>query len=465
MKMHEAKGRVRILVAEHAAARRERIAEAIREHGYEVTTAEAGETVRGALKQGIFDVVITAAPSEPDASGVATLHTIRAIQPDAEVIILAAEGSVASGAEALAAGAYQYLTPPFRVEELLVHLGKALAHRNLLLEFQLLRRQCAEQVSPPSLWGESPAMRDVRERMVAAASGRSPVLIRGEAGTGKDLVARSIHALGPRQDQPFAIVDCRLPEAHVEAELFGCTGGELDGSLPNRRGMFEEASGGTVFLDEVVELPRALQAKLLRTLQTHRLRRVGGRESVPVDVRVISSDRGGLATRQRQGKFRADLLDCLSAIEIELPPLRDRSTDIPALAGRLLEELGKESGKSWRLSPQALSMLVACSWPGNVRELASALKYAAMQCPEGEIGPAAFPPDVRADFLPETVFADLSVGLPNLDELGRRYSTHVLKLTRGNKTAAAAILGVARTKLYKLQKPATRPRPTKTRDA
>jgi len=229
--------------------------------------------------------------------------------------------------------------------------------------------------------------------------------------------------------------------------------------------MIEEASGGTVFLDAVAELPQGLQAKLIRTLQTHRLRRVGGGESVPVDVRVISSDRGGLAARQRQGNFREDLLDCLSAIEIDLPPLRDRSADIPALAAHLLERLGEKSGKNWRLSPQALSMLTACAWPGKVRELASALKYAAMRSPEEQIGPAAFPPDVRADFLPETVFADLSAGLPSLDELGRRYSTHVLKLTGGNKTAAAAILGVARTRLYKLQKPATQPRPTKTRDA
>ena len=465
MKIYESKGSVRILVAEHNPARRDRIAEAIREHGYEVATTEAGEEALVALKQGIFDAVIAGAQYESDTSGVPVLHAIRAIQPDAEVIILAAEGAVASAAEVLAAGAYQYLAPPFQVEELLVHLGNALAHRNLLLEVQLLRRQCAEQVGPPCLLGESPAMQEVRERMVVAASVRSPVLIRGEAGTGKDLVARSIHALGPRQDRPFAIVDCRLPEAHLEAELFGYTGGKSDGSPPSRRGMIEEASGGTVFLDAVAELPQGLQAKLLRTLQTHRLRRVGGGESVPVDVRVISSDRGGLAARQRQGNFREDLLDCLSAIEIDLPPLRDRSADIPALAAHLLERLGEKSGKNWRLSPQALSMLTACAWPGNVRELASALKYAAMQSPEEEIGPAAFPPDVRAGFLPETVFADLSAGLPSLDELGRRYSTHVLKLTGGNKTAAAAILGVARTRLYKLQKPATQPRPTKTRDA
>jgi len=189
VKIYESKGSVRILVAEHNPARRDRIAEAIREHGYEVATTEAGEEALVALKQGIFDAVIAGAQYESDTSGVPVLHAIRAIQPDAEVIILAAEASVASAAEVLAAGAYQYLAPPFQVEELLVHLGNALAHRNLLLEVQLLRRQGAEQVGPPCLLGESPAMQEVRERIVVAASVRSPVLIRGEAGTGKDLVA------------------------------------------------------------------------------------------------------------------------------------------------------------------------------------------------------------------------------------------------------------------------------------
>lgn len=462
MKKREAQGGVRILVAEIDAARREQIAGAIREQGYDVTTSEAGEKSLEALKQGVFDVVIT---FELDASGVAALHATRALQPEAEVIVLAADAAAGSAAEALAAGAFHYLTPPIRMEELLVHLGRALAHRSLMLEVQRLRRQCVEQASLSNLVGESPAMCAVRERMAAAAKAHSPVLIRGGAGAGKDHVASLIHALGPRREQPFAVVDCRLPEPVLEAELFGSTGGGLDDGSGNRRGMFEEASGGTILLNEIAELPSALQAALLRTLDTHRLPRGGGREAVPVDVRVICSDGGDLAARQRQGKFREALLERLSAIEIDLPPLRDRSADIPALASHFLEKLGKEAGKSWRLSPEALSMLLACAWPGNVRELQNALQYATRQSPEETIGPEAFPPEVRAGFVPEAVLADLGAGLPSLEELGRRYAAYALKLAQGNKSQAAAILGVARSKLYQMLRPAAPPRPAKSRDA
>jgi DNA-binding NtrC family response regulator len=442
---------VNILVVDDDRDTRELLREVLSEEGYNVVTSSSGEEALQVGKQECFDLIISDMKLGPDLSGLDVLRAYKTLQPESEVILITAFGTMETAIEALKGGAFDYLSKPFKIDELLVQVGRALENRNLIRENRALKRQLGSQVQLSSLVGRSPAMLEVYKKIAMVSDSRSTVLIYGESGTGKELVAKAIHHNGPRTNQRFLAVNCgALTESLLESELFGHVRGSFTGAFGNTRGIFEEASGGTVFLDEVAEMSPALQVKLLRTLEEQEVRRVGSNRPIPIDVRIIAASNRNLAERVEQGKFRQDLYYRLRVIEIALPPLRERTEDVPLLVEHFLKKLEHERGRMFSVTPQALSVLVSYAWPGNVRELENALEAAVALTRAGVLTPEDLPPKVRAEFHDASRLEDLYANLPSLEELERRYLAHVLRMTRENKTRTAGILGISRKTLYRM---------------
>jgi DNA-binding NtrC family response regulator len=352
--------------------------------------------------------------------------------------------------EAVKAGAFDYISKPFKIDEVLLQVQRALGNRQLLRENRSLKRQLGTQAQLSSLVGNSPKMLEIYKRIAMVADSRSTVLICGASGTGKELVAKAIHYNGPRAEQCFYAVNCgALTETLLETELFGHVRGAFTGATENKRGIFEEASGGTVFLDEVSEMSPALQVKVLRTLEEQEVRRIGSNEVVKVDVRIIAASNRNLAEWVEEGKFRQDLYYRLRVIEIDLPPLSERRDDIPLLVEHFLKKMGRDREHALSISPQALSALMNYSWPGNVRELENALESAVALNRTGVIVPEDLPDKVRTETREVKRLEDFYAELPTLEEVERRYLAHVLKVTGGNKVKTSEILGIDRRTLYR----------------
>ncbi|MBZ5516522.1 MAG: sigma-54 dependent transcriptional regulator [Acidobacteriia bacterium] len=440
-----------ILVVDDDAETRDLLREVLGEEGYHVVVSSTGEEALEVGKQENFDIIISDIKLGPNLTGLDVLKAYKSIQPESEVILITAFGSMETAIEALKGGAFDYLSKPFKIEELLVQVERALENRALVRENRSLRQQLESQAQLSSLIGRTPEMLEVYKKIAMVSELRSTVLIYGESGTGKELVARAIHANGPRAQQRFFALNCgALPETLLETELFGHVRGSFTGAVGDKRGIFEEADGGTVFLDEVAEMSPALQVKLLRTLEDQEVRRVGSNRVVPVDVRIIAASNRNLADLVERRKFREDLYFRLRVIEIELPPLRDRTEDIPLLAEHFLKRFERERGRAFTISPQAFSVLLTYDWPGNVRELENALEAAVALNRSGTITPEDLPPKVRADFQKGGRLEDLYAGLPSIDELRAKYAAHVLKAVGHNKVKAAAILGIDRKTLYRV---------------
>jgi two-component system response regulator AtoC len=451
LKAAETQSSVNILVVDDDAETRDLLREVLGEEGYNVVASSSGEEALEVGKQECFDIIISDIKLGPNLTGLDVLKAYKSIQPESEVILITAFGSMETAIEALKGGAFDYLSKPFKIEELLVQVGRALENRALVRENRNLRQQIESQVQLSSLVGRSPAMLGVYKKIALVCESRSTVLIYGESGTGKELVARAIHYNGPRAKQRFFAINCgALPESLLETELFGHVRGSFTGAVGNKRGIFEEADGGTVFLDEVAEMSPALQVKLLRTLEEQEVRRVGSNRPVPVDVRILAASNRNLAERVEQGKFRQDLYFRLRVIEIDLPPLRERGEDIPLLAEHFLRRFERERGRAYTISPQAFSVLLTYDWPGNVRELENALEAAVALNRSGTITLEDLPPKVRADFQKGRRLEDFYSDLPSLDELRAKYVAHVLRVVGDNKVKAAAILGINRKTLYRV---------------
>ena len=451
MKATESQSTVNILVVDDDGETRDLLREVLGEEGYNVVVSSSGEEALEVGKQECFDIIISDLKLGPSLTGLDVLKAYKSIQPESEVILITAFGSMETAIEALKGGAFDYLSKPFKIEELLVQVGRALENRALVRENRNLRQQLESQVQLTSLVGRAPVMLEVYKKIAMVSESRSTVLIYGESGTGKELVARAIHYNGPRAEQRFFAINCgALPESLLETELFGHVRGSFTGAVGNKRGIFEEADGGTVFLDEVAEMSPALQVKLLRTLEEQEVRRVGSNRAVPVDVRILAASNRNLAERVEQGKFRQDLYFRLRVIEIELPPLRERTEDIPLLAEHFLKRFERERGRVFTISPQAFSVLLTYDWPGNVRELENALEAAVALNRSGTITLEDLPPKVRADFQKGRRLEDFYSDLPSLDELRGKYVAHVLRVVGDNKLKAAAILGINRKTLYRV---------------
>jgi DNA-binding NtrC family response regulator len=446
--------KARILVVDDEPPQLEILRLILGSEGYEVTTAPSGRGALAALRREPFDLVLTDLKMA-DLSGIALLQEILREQPGACVVLMTAHGSIDSAVEAMRQGAFDYLTKPLDREVLLLVVSRAVERASLVSENRRLREELRGRFRVENLVGAHGSMQEVFRIVHKVARSNSTVLIYGESGTGKELVARAIHITSDRRDRPFLGVNvAALPETILEAELFGYEKGAFTGADARKVGLFERASGSTLFLDEVGELKRDLQVKLLRTLQEREVLRVGGTEPVPVDVRVVAATNLDLEREVREGRFREDLFYRLNVIPIALPPLRERRTDIPLLVEHFLAKHG-EPGRARVIAPEALGALVAYSWPGNVRELESAVERTLLLA-DGEV--------IRLEDLPATVRmrsgsvpGGLLVEIPDegldLDGLERSLILRAFDKSGGNVTRAARLLGLSRRTLqYRLEK-------------
>src|SRR5271157_1910821 len=439
-----------ILVVDDDAETLELLREILGEEGYRVVTAGSAEQALEIGQHAMFDVIIIDIRVGPELQGVDVLRAYKSVQPESEVILITAFGSMETAIEAVKAGAFDYISKPFEIDEVLLQVNRALGNRKLVRENRNLKRQLGSQGQLSSLVGRSPKMLEVYKKIAMVADSRSTVLICGESGTGKELVARAIHCNGPRAAERFYAVNCGgLAESLLETELFGHVRGSFTGAVENKRGIFEEASGGTVFLDEVSEMSPALQVNVLRTVEEQEVRRIGSNQVIKVDVRIIAASNRDLAALVEEGKFRQDLYYRLRVIEIDLPPLRARLEDIPLLVEHFLKKFAGERGREFSISPYALSALMSYEWPGNVRELENALEAAAALTRTGFISPENLPPKLCGEPRVENRLEGLYTELPSLGEMERRYLTHVLNVTGGNKVRTASILGIHRRTLYR----------------
>ena len=437
-----------ILVADDDQVARELLAEALGREGYRVRVAANGEECLRMAEAEVFDLALVDLRM-PGLDGLAVLKGLAPIQPDLPVVILTAFASIETAIEAVNAGACDYLSKPFRMEEIKVVVRRTLESRRLARENLQYRQDLQARFGVEALIGQARQMVEIYKLVARVAALDTTVLIEGETGTGKELVARAIHHASARADRPFVVIDCTaLPEALFESEVFGHERGSFTGAVAARRGLFETSTGGTCFLDEIGELTAPLQAKLLRVLQERTIRRVGGNEAIPVDVRIVAATNHDLRKLVGDGGFRDDLYYRLAVVTITMPPLRERPMDIPLLARHFLDKLAHASGRATkRISPEALSLLTAYHWPGNVRELEHVLERAVALSSSDVVLPDDLPSQVRREpeHAPRLPAAEMT-----LEDVKRWYVTKVLEDMGGNKLRAAEVLGIDRRTLYRI---------------
>lgn len=439
----------RVLIVEDDRDMLEMLGEILDDAGYESVACSDAHEALNLIKDGdeLLDLVITDVRM-PGVKGDEILLSVRASRAEAPVIVITAFGSVEHAVEMVKAGAYQYITKPFHSEELLTAVAQALERAAPMREQMRMRREL--NAAQMRIIGASRPMRKLLDMVARAARGSSTVLITGESGTGKELVARAIHEQSGREGQ-FVPINCpAIPAELMESELFGHTGQAFTGARQPRTGLFETADGGTIFLDEIADLPLGVQPKLLRTLQEGTIRKVGANAEQQVDVRVVAATNRDLEDEAREGRFREDLFWRLNVIQLHVPALRERPFDIPLLVeyfvNKMAESLGREP---LDVEPETLAILTSYSWPGNVRELENAIERAVTLAPGARLTPEELPERVRnhgaaAAFIARSSERDLT-----LYEVERDYILEMLRRTGGNKTRAAELLGLDRKTLYR----------------
>jgi len=415
--------------------------------GHRATVCPDGLTAVAALEKNAYDCIIVDLDM-PGLDGIGVIRRCKELAPGTEAVVLTGKSSLETAVAALRHGAFDYLTKPCRLIEIEALLRRVAAKRTLEKKYRALELQVRRLEGPPLLIGDSPAMHKVRLLIDKVAPAASAVLVLGETGTGKELVARSVHQQSTRADMPFVAVNCgALPETLIESELFGHCKGAFTGADEHRTGLFEVAHGGTIFLDEIGELPRAMQAKLLRVLESGEIRRVGDNKSVTVDVRVVCATHRNLPAMAEAGDFREDLMYRINTFEIVLPPLRERIDDIPALAQRLLERNApRAGGVRPAFAPDALEALRRHQWPGNVRELANVVEHALILCDGDRIGREHLPQ--RFDARHAAPAARRRGPAVTLRELEMHAIQEALDRHDGSKPKAAEELGISLKTLY-----------------
>jgi DNA-binding NtrC family response regulator len=439
----------------------------LKNEGYQVSVAGEGSKALKELKGPSADLVLLDIHL-PDMNGMTILEEIKKLNNDLSVIMLTAYGEIKGAVQAMKLGAFEYITKPFDNDELLIVIKRALHAQSLSKEVQSLRKELGEKTAPrliEELTGESQAMKQILKQVDIISPTNMTVMLQGESGSGKELVAQLIHKKSQRKDRPFVAIDCgAIPESLVESELFGCERGAFTGADARREGKFEQANEGTLFLDEITNLTDLAQVKLLRVLQEKKLEHLGGKKDIKVDVRIIAASNVALPDVLKKGRFRNDLFHRLNEFPITLPPLRERKDDIPHLVNRFLEEARKEFNKDVKeISSDAMKVLLDYRWPGNVRELKNVVRRAALLAESDKITPAHLPPDTISgcpsglDDLSEKldILAELKKGLSlhditkeKIDDIEQNIISQALSLAGGNKSKAAKMLGIDRTTLY-----------------
>jgi two-component system response regulator GlrR len=415
---------------------------------YEVATALDEEKAKTLAGDNPFDLAVLDLQLIRQ-DGISLMEELRQTSPDLPVIILTAHGSIESAVEAMRRGAHTYLTKPFDARELLLHIQRALESRRLSSEVNRLKDLLAERFDFHNIVARSGKMQQVLETVSHIAATESTIFIHGESGTGKELIARAIHLASGRRDKPFVAVNCAaLPETLLESELFGHEKGAFTGAIKSSRGLFVQAQEGTIFLDEIGDMPLSIQAKFLRVLQERQFHPVGGEGPVQVDVRVIVATNKDLEEGVRQGIFRDDLYYRIHVIPIELPPLRERKEDIPMLADHFLKKYGSQMNKKVKgVTTAAMQKLMVHAWPGNVRELENTIEYAVAMTREDMISEDLILPSKSASA--EETIKPLKDAK---DSFEKKYLIHLLELTNGIVSSAADLAGKYRADFYNLLK-------------
>jgi two-component system response regulator HydG len=446
----------RLLVVDDHAEMARLLADQLADAGYAVERAAGGRDALARARAELPDLVLTDLRME-EVDGFDVLDGIHELDPGVPVIVMTAFGAIETAVEAIKRGAYHYVTKPFQLKEVLLFVERALADRRLRSENAVLRRDVAERAGIAALVGTSPAMATLHALIRKLAASPAPVLITGESGTGKELVARALHASGPRAERPFVAVSCNsLAADRLLSELFGHTRGAFPGAEAARRGLFVEADGGTLFLDEVGDMPAELQAKLLRVLEDGEVRAVGSDTVRRVDVRVVA------ATNQRlpvdSGRFRQDLFFRLNVLRIVVPPLRERREDIPALVERSIERSRARNpgARARRVSPEALRHLQAHDWPGNVRELENLVEQLVLLTPGEEIGLEDLDPGMTG--VGPSPLEGAKEEIVPLRELQARYLAWAIDRCGGDEARAAEQLGLDELALRRLRRELARER-------
>ncbi|OGW54605.1 MAG: hypothetical protein A2Z60_03780 [Nitrospirae bacterium RIFCSPLOWO2_02_42_7] len=442
-----------ILIIDDEPLMRISLSDALKIEGYNIHSVASGYDGLKAIRETSYDVIITDLKL-PEVDGLQILKACKQYSPGAKVLMITAFGSVETAVEAMKQGAYDYVTKPFSMEELILIVKRLIELRVLEDENIYLKQKIEEKYDFSGIIGKSEKILEVFEKIKIVSPTDTTVLIAGESGTGKELVANAIHYNSSRKGEAFIKVSCAaLPETLLEAELFGHERGAFTGALKQKKGRFELAHKGTLFLDEIGEITQAVQVKLLRVLQEREFERLGGTETIDVDVRIICATQRDLKKEVQKGNFREDLYYRLNVVPIYLPPLRERKEDILLLAEHFLEAFSKQMNKPViELSNIVKELLLKYDYPGNVRELENAIKRAITLCRDGEIQPGDLPEDICRMYNEGfTIGEEINISEPLSDAISffeKQYIIKVLDETKGNKTLAAKVLGISRKTLW-----------------
>jgi DNA-binding NtrC family response regulator len=427
------------------------LTEIFSEEGWEVISSQSAEAARETVETTHCDLIVSDINLGGRTTGVALLKEFKALSSDSEVILISGFGTLETAVEAVREGAFDYISKPFNVNEVIATARRALKGRDAGAPAAVLLKEYSEA---SGLVGHSHKMIELYKEIALVAASRSTVLITGESGTGKELVARALHRNSPRAPGAFVAVNCgAITETLLESELFGHVKGSFTGATGDKRGLFEEANEGTIFLDEIGETSLAVQVKLLRVLQEGEMRRVGSARSLRVDVRVLAATNRDLEREVKEGRFREDLYYRLSVVTLRVPPLRERAEDLPLLAAHALRQAREAGARAATISEEALATLNQYNWPGNVRELENTIAHAALYARGKVITPEDLPAKIRNHARavePESKTQTMFKDLPSLDELERRYLIHVMQSVNGSRTRAAEVLGIDRRTLYRM---------------
>jgi DNA-binding NtrC family response regulator len=440
-----------LLIIDDERAIREGCKEIADSLGFTTYIADSADRAYSVLDNNTIDLVLLDLRL-PGVPGIEVLREIKRRRPETLVVVVTGYATVQSAVQAMKSGAYDYVTKPFNMEELRLLLQRVTSHLKLTNENRLLREQVRSRQGFGSMVGSSPSMQKLYKIITKAANSTHPVLILGETGTGKELVARSIHFTGPNLNRPFIPVDCgSLAPTLIESELFGHVKGAFTGATCAKDGLLALADGGTVFLDEIGELPLDLQSKLLRALQEKEVRPVGGTRSIPINVRVLAATNRDLEQEVSQGRFRRDLYFRLNVLTLRIPPLRERKEDIPTLVGAFLEHHMRATELEHHLSDEALRLLLAYEWPGNVRELQNCIERACTTASYAEIRVCDLPTPIRTfqHHNQPGPAASVPAGILPLAELEKRAILEAIHRLHGDKLEAARQLGIGKTTLYR----------------
>ncbi len=422
-------------------------------HGFKVTTSTAATRALELVATQDFDVVLTDL-SMPEMSGLDLCERVLGTRPNMPVVVITGQGSLETAIGAIRVGAYDFITKPVDPKLLYLSVSRAIQHRHLQDEVKRLREAVAAEgdSAESAIVGQSGAMRRVYELITRVGESDASVLIHGETGTGKELIARGIHMRSRRKDGPFVAINCAaVPHSLIESELFGHAKGAFTDAKASRSGLFVQASGGTLFLDEIGELPIDMQPKLLRALQERKVRPVGANQEIPFDSRIVAATNRNLEDEVYEKRFREDLYYRINVVKIDVPPLRERGGDVLHLAQYFLKQFASRNDKSaLELSTTAAEKLMAYNWPGNVRELENCMEHAVALARFDQITVEDLPEKVRAYRAERfVVAANDPTEIVTMDELERRYILRVLSLVGGNKSRAAQVLGFDRRTLYR----------------